>query len=159
MSEILRMFTTRTGTGTVRRIVVLWLCCSVVFPLQAGLGQDPPEDPGEPKEPKRESKVGKRLIREVAESPERDVMAEIMRLMTDAGRRLDIEFDPGGQTQALQRDIVERLDRAILTAAKQRRRGRQRASSSRDRRSRPDQPRGKEEDGCGAQSQADSESS
>ncbi len=82
------------------------------------------------------SKVGQRLIRQIAEGSDEDVMATVMRLMEDSGRRLDLDFDPGAETQAVQRDIVDRLDEAILTAAKQRRRSRQRGRPSGDRRTR-----------------------
>lgn len=82
------------------------------------------------------SKVGRRLIRQIAEGSDEDVMATVMRLMKDSGRRLDLDFDPGAETQAVQQDIVDRLDEAILAAAKQRRRSRQRSRPSGDRRTR-----------------------
>jgi len=88
------------------------------------------------KEDEPTSKVGKRLIRETAEGAGADVMDDIMRLMGDAGRLLEIQFDPGPGTQAMQKEIVDKLDDAIKTAAKQRRRSRQQAAPSGDKRTR-----------------------
>ncbi len=139
---------TRRAVGCAGRVTVLTVCWIVALPLPVAYTQDP--------EPKRESKVGKRLIREVTEGTESDIMDEIMRMMSDVGRRLDIEFDSGEETRAVQGEIVRRLNDAILLAAKQRRRSRQTASSS-DRRSRPDQARPKEKDA--GQQQPDAEAS
>jgi len=146
MNELNHEFRTRRTMGCARRLTVLTVCWTVLLPLTVAYTQEPPPDRVDKQEPKRESKVGKRLIREVTEDAEADMMDEIMQMMSDVGRRLDIEFDPGEETQAVQREVVERLNRAILLAAKQRRRSQQSASSSRDRRSRPDQARPEEKD-------------
>ncbi len=94
-----------------------------------------PKDVVSAKKERPKSKLGERLIREIAQGGDDDVMATVMRLMEDSGRRLDIDFDAGAETQAVQQEIVARLDEAILSAAKQRRRGRRRKQQSGDRRS------------------------
>ena len=48
-------------------------------------------------------------------------MATIVRLMTDASRKMEIEFDPGEETQALQGRIQAKLDEAIKVAASKQR--------------------------------------
>ncbi len=164
MNDLNHQFPTRLAMGCARRLTVLAVCWTFALPLHVAYTQEPAPDRVDKEEPKRKSKVGKRLIREVTEGAEADIMDEIMRMMSDVGRRLDIEFDSGEETRAVQRDIVERLNNAILLAAKQRRRSRQSASSSRDRRRRPDQARPREKDvgqqqpDTGASSRSDSAS-
>jgi len=158
MNERHPHFRTRHAAGGIRRLTVLTVCWAVALPLRAAYTQNPPPDRVDREEPKRESKVGQRLIREVAEGTESDIMDEIMRMMSDVERRLDIEFDSGAETRAVQDEIVKRLNNAILLAAKQRRRSQQSASSSRDRRSRPDQARTKEEEAGRQQAGADASS-
>jgi len=135
------------------------MCWLTTCSWSTAYSQQPRSDQADKQEPKQESKVGERLVREVAEGVETDVMDEIMRMMSDAGRRLDIEFDPGTETRTIQREIVDRLNNAILLAAKQRRRSRQAASSSRDRRSRPDKPQPREAESDRRQSSAEASSS
>jgi len=100
---------------------------SIVVSLGAcGLGvqaQDPDGRPRASREDKDEE-LGERLIRE-AVGKEEDIMGKIVRLMTESARSLEVEFDPGTDTQALQEEIVDNLDDAIKTAAAQRRRTRQ----------------------------------
>jgi len=88
--------------------------------------------------PDRDDDLGERLIRKAVEDAEEDVMAEIIRLMTESSRRLEIEFDTADETQAVQRQIVSGLDEAIKTAAARvRRTSRDRPPSSGDVRRRP----------------------
>ena len=73
-------------------------------------------------------------------------MARIMRLMGEAARKLEIEFDVGAETRALQVRIVDGLDEAIKAAASQRRPSRRVQSPARsDKRRLP--PRKKRADG------------
>jgi len=126
------------GTTRARRT----LAAALLVIAGAALARGQETDAGGDEE-RRDSDVGERLIRDTAEGADADVMAQILRLMRDVGRLLEIEFDPGPETQAMQEKIVDRLDDAIMTAAKQRRRARQRAAPSGDRRSRPEQSEGR----------------
>ncbi len=72
-------------------------------------------------EPKDTDDLADRLIRRTAEGTDEDVMDLILRLMNESGRQLDIKFDPGMATQAVQSRILEKLDDAIKTAAMKRR--------------------------------------
>jgi len=65
-------------------------------------------------------------------------MATIVRLMTEASRKMEIEFDPGEETQALQGRIQGMLDEAIKAAAsKQRARKKSAVTTSPDKRQMP----------------------
>jgi len=133
-----------------RRLI---LCAAYCVPV-LGVGSVHGQDADQKEPPKRERDVGKRLIRDVAESADADLMAQIMRLMSDVQQRLDVEFDPGEGTRATQQEIVDRLNDAIQLAARQRRNSRQSAASSSDKRSRPDKARAKPKDRGSSQSQA-----
>ncbi len=63
-----------------------------------------------------------RLLRKSAGEEDEDVMDRIMRLMAEAGRRLELGFDPGDETQAVQARILKELDDAINEAASRQRR-------------------------------------
>lgn len=92
--------------------------------------------PGEPT--KKKDELGERLIRKVVTDGEEDIMATIVRLMTEASRKMEIEFDPGKETQALQDRIQEKLDDAIKAAAsKQRARKQSPAPTDPDKRRMP----------------------
>ena len=77
-----------------------------------------------------QSKLGERLIRDTATGADEDVMDELIRLMDRSARSLDVAFDAGNATQAVQRTIIERLDEAIRTAAAQRRPSRSKPQSA-----------------------------
>lgn len=87
-------------------------------------------------EKQKTKKLGQRLIRQIAGDDSEDIMNTIVRGMKQAARRLDLDFDPGEETQTLQQRIVDQLDQAIKTAAAQRRpiRRSQRSTSSDKRR-------------------------
>lgn len=87
-------------------------------------------------EKQKTKKLGQRLIRQIAGDDSEDIMDTIIRGMKQAARRLDLDFDPGEETQKLQQRIVNQLDEAIKTAAAQRRLSRrsQRSASSDKRR-------------------------
>lgn len=92
-------------------------------------GQDEPPD-----------RLGERLIRKAVTDTDEDMMTELLRLMSNAARRLSVEFDPGTTTQREQEQIIQRLDEAIQQAAANRRQQNQPTSSSSDKR-RMQQPR------------------
>ena len=87
-------------------------------------------------EKQKTKKLGQRLIRQISDDDSEDIMDTIIRGMKQAARRLDLDFDPGEETQMLQQRIVDQLDEAIKTAAAQRRLSRrsQRSASSDKRR-------------------------
>lgn len=107
------------------RLALLGSCAAVLLVHGAALRAD--EDPPQREQ---EDKLGERLIRESVGGSE-DIMQEIVRLMGESARQLDIKFDAGGETQSVQAEIVDNLDEAIKYAAAQRRLARQ--SSSRQR--------------------------
>jgi hypothetical protein len=66
-------------------------------------------------------KLGQRLIRQNTGDQSDDIMDKIMRGMKQAAQRLDMDFDPGEETQQLQQQVVNQLNEAIKTAAARRR--------------------------------------
>ena len=81
-----------------------------------------------------EEDLSERLLRRATGRGDGDFMDGIMRLMADAREQLDREFDPGKQTQALQQEIVKRLDEAISAAQQQTRRSSGKSTSRSDKR-------------------------
>lgn len=120
---------TRNALGTCLAAV---LVTSVPMAARA---QDRPS-PSQPKEKAKDKDLGERLVRKAVTDSDEDVMDAVIRLMNLASRKLEIEFDAGDETQAVQRRITERLGEAIKIAAAQRRpiRSRQRAASGDKRR-------------------------
>jgi len=102
------------------------------------LGQEtPPEPRPEP------SDLGERLIRKAVTAADEDLMEAIMRLMGQAAEKLDVEFDPGPDTQHLQEQVVTKLDEAISAAAAQTRAQKKSSKSSKsDKRNSPPSERG-----------------
>lgn len=98
------------------------IICAYVTAVPAA-GQRSPE-------PQPPDKLGEKLIREARGETERDVMDAVTRLMEGVSRRLQVDFDTGEKTRAMQADILEKLDEAIKTAAAQRRPRRSRSQSS-----------------------------
>jgi hypothetical protein len=72
----------------------------------------------------KERELAERLLREATGERE-DLMATIVRLMDESTRKLQLQFDPGDETQVVQTKIVDQLDKAIEAAAAQRRPQRQ----------------------------------
>jgi hypothetical protein len=65
-------------------------------------------------------------------------MTNILEMMQDSSRRLEIDFDPGRETQTVQAGIVEQLDEVIKVAASRRRpRSRPMQSGKSDKRRKP----------------------
>ena len=90
--------------------------------------QEPAPGPPQPEGPKQDEQLGERLIRDAASGGGEDPMENMLRLMDDAARNLEIEFDAGPQTQTVQARILDELDRAIKLAAAHRRSARARSS-------------------------------
>lgn len=112
----------------------------------------------DPDDDTRDRKMGERLVRQARTDAEEDVMDQLMRLMQMAGRRLDENFDPGEKTQALQQDILNRLDSAIAEAAAQRSSGKRvkmKARGERRRMGQPDADRAQSGQKTGATADAD----
>lgn len=82
--------------------------------------QEPPKV-GPPGARTPDEELGQRLIRRALDTPEDDLMAAIIRLMHEAARRLEVEFDAGEPTQVLQQRVMDQLDDAIKEAAARRR--------------------------------------
>ena len=96
----------------------------------SAFAQDVPPKPDRPS--KEADKLAERLLGGGSESG--DVMDRILALMRQSGRRLDIDFDPGIATQAVQSRILEELDSAVKAAAQKRRRSKSESTSSADKR-------------------------
>ena len=78
------------------------------------------QEPAPPAEPQPEaSDLGRKLVRKAVAESDEDIMEQIMRLMGESSRRLDVRFDAGDETQALQQQAIEKLDEAIKEAASQ----------------------------------------
>ena len=123
----------RAGRGALASIITLLFAA-------ATWGQKPP--PTTPKDVESE-KLGDRLVRRAASQTDEDIMATVLRLMDEAARKLEIEFDAGEETQALQTSIIERLDEAIRMAASQRRTSRRgRSDWTGEKRKMPSRPNG-----------------
>ena len=73
------------------------------------------------KEEKQSDDLAGKLMRKALNDSDEDLMDGIMRLMGDVARKLQINFDPGDQTQTVQREISGKLDEAIKVAASRRR--------------------------------------
>lgn len=73
--------------------------------------QAPTEPPPKPDE------LREKLIRKVVTGADEDLMDAVMRLMGDAAKKLELEFDPGPETQQTQEAIVAKLDEAISASA------------------------------------------
>jgi hypothetical protein len=98
-------------------LTTLWLIAPATVHAQSQRNTDDKKQ--------KTKKLGQRLIRQIAGDDSDDIMDTIIRGMNQAARRLDLDFDPGEETQRLQQRIVDQLDEAIKTAAAQRRPSRQ----------------------------------
>ena len=129
-------------TGIIRVQPILRLGCALVLTWATtvcALAQTPPRTDPKPKD----KDLAKRLMRKAVAFDEEDVMEAVIRLMKQAVRKLEIEFDAGDDTQAVQRHITSRLDEAIKIAAAQRRPTRSRGKSAiGDKRHMPAGPKG-----------------
>lgn len=114
-----------------RRLPGRLVLLGALIPLSTLFGQD--SAPPKPEEDKNRE-LAETLIRKATTGTDEDLMDSIIRLMDSSARRLEIDFDAGDETQALQGQIVDRLDEAIKIAASQRRPQRSRRPSGDKRR-------------------------
>ena len=102
---------------------------TVVSVARGALPIEQPEATQDASDSQRTSrKSAERLIRESIRGDEEDVMDRLTRRMAEAADQLQLKFDTGPQTQALQQAILEDFEEAIETAAAQRRAMRRRPS-------------------------------
>lgn len=130
----------------------------VVIPAPA---DQPESKPGKPAQPAAaQDDLGQRLIRKTLAESEEDVMDRAIRLMDESSQRLEIDFDPGDSTQALQKKIVLELDDAIKAAASRLRQSKSPRSYSTDRRrmSQPQREEGSRPGGATSNSDAPDDS-
>jgi len=119
------------------KVVGVAFCLALVRPPPAAHAQDepPPEKPAPQKGDAALDDLGQKLVRKAIDESEEDVMSVMIRLMGESARRLELDFDCGEETQAVQRRVLEELDSAIKEAAARTRRNKsQDASSSSDKR-------------------------
>ena len=127
-----------SGRPTIRRAVdrlprvTVSLVCATLATAAFGSPLDTPED----KSKSDERKLARRLIRGTTADDE-DIMEKIIRLIAQTARRLEVDFDTGEETQALQLEVLKQLDDAVkLAAAQTRKSSGQQCSSKSDRRRR-----------------------
>ena len=88
----------------------------------ASLGATAPQEQQSSADEKKPDDLAARLIRKtVEESSSEDPMVEMMRAMSEIAQKLQVDFDPGEQTQTQQRHVSAKLDEAIKAAAARRR--------------------------------------
>lgn len=92
---------------------MLWIAAGVC----ARIGAQEPARPQEPDAKKEKEDLGERLIRKAVTDQDEDMMDVLIRLMDESATRLELEFDPGEQTQDVQGRIVRQLDEVIQQAA------------------------------------------
>ena len=141
-------FRHESGEPTIRRVVDKLRRCTVPIlcaTLATAAFGSPPGTP-EDKAKSDERKLGRRLIRG-ATADDEDIMEKIIRLMDQTARRLEVDFDAGEETQALQLEVLKQLDDAVKLAAAQTRKssGQQRSSES-DRRRRQEKDKKRDSD-------------
>ncbi len=131
----------RRGCGLDRRVGGAVLCILFALGFHASdlaVAQDPPPKVDPPNAQTPDDELGKRLIRRALDIPDDDLMAAIIRLMHEAAQRLEVEFDAGEPTQALQQRVMDQLDDAIKEAAARRRKSNpENPGSQSDKRQRP----------------------
>lgn len=112
-------------TGSMKSCAV-WVVMIGAQALCAPPGKQEPA----PVKTREQSDLADRLLRKAKSSSEEGVMESALRLMRAASRRIEVEFDAGEVTMAMQAEIVAKLDEAIERAAKQRRPRRRSSSRS-----------------------------
>ena len=112
------------------RNFVFWAALSGA--ASALFAEPPPNKP--PRDP---DDLSGRLIRKATTDSDEDLMDGIVRLMTEAAKKVEMEFDPGPDTQTLQKTIHDKLDEAVKLAASKQRTKRQTPSAESDRRRMP----------------------
>ncbi len=118
------------GIGSpVRAVCCAAICC--LWLVAPAMGQEPGE---------KEKKLGERLVRKAINDADEGIMAGLIRMMDEVSGRLDLEFDTGEQTQAIQKQIMEKLDEAIKQAAQQKGSGKRQKRQQSDKRKKKDAP-------------------
>lgn len=114
---------------------VVW----IVLPASLAQEEAAKEKPTPAKGDAALDELGQKLMRKVIDDSPEDVMAAMIRLMGESARRLEVDFDAGEETQAVQRRVLEELDSAIKEAASRRRRSapQDQSSASADKRRKP----------------------
>lgn len=88
----------------------------------ASLGTRLPDEERPAKVESKPDELAAKLIRNtVNQSTSEDPMVAMIHEMSEVAEKLQVNFDPGEQTQAQQRQVSERLDEAIKAAAARRR--------------------------------------
>lgn len=100
--------------------VLIAVLASAFFCSAPTIAQEPPQASAEDQDKEKEE-LGEKLIRKATSDSDDDLMSEVIRLMNESARRLEIKYDPGEETQAVQSTIMDRLEEAIKIAAAQRR--------------------------------------
>ena len=103
----------RLGRGPGRAVVVMISAALGVTAFGSVLHTPEKKDKNE------ERKLGRKLIRGTTTDADEDIMEKIIRLMDQTARRLEVGFDSGEKTQALQQEVLKQLDNAIKLAAAQ----------------------------------------
>ena len=122
-----RMANGQRRPQVIRSFVIRYSLLCILLLCAGASGQDNVSEPARSNTTKgdldkEEKKLGERLVRKALAQGDDDIMSGLIRLMNEASRELDIEFNPGAFAQALQKQIMDGLDDAIKTAAAQRRR-------------------------------------
>lgn len=107
------------GHRPLRTRVVAACLLATAYLLPAGVHGEEPKKAPDVKE--RDNDLSRRLVDKATNDRREDRMATILRLMGETAKQLEIEFDPGEQTQMLQARVLEQLDLAIKQAGRQRR--------------------------------------
>jgi hypothetical protein len=140
-----------SGSTIIRALLFTAAICagSLAAPLQP-----------EPARPPVDDKLGEKLLKKSEGAENEDIMQQILKLMQNVAREIQLDFDTGNETQAMQRRIVAQLDEAIQIAAAQRRAGRTSSVAGTDKRrmSKPKPQKRPEKTGDQAQTGESSES-
>lgn len=129
-----------------------------------GIASSTPPEESDSRETQRDAdaerrKVGEKLVRKALEGGDEDIMSALIRLMNESARKLQVEFDAGPDTRAVQEEVMEKLDHAIKIAAAQRRKGKpkprpQEEADKRRMEQKAERQKSKEDEGGSAQAEA-----
>ena len=112
----------RSAPGAVLAVLIPLVVTQPVLSVQS--------EPRTSESRQTEEDLSRRLIRKAMSQSDEDLMDGILRLMSEAQRKLEVEFDAGEETRAMQAEIADKLDKAIEAAARQRRPRRRTPSES-----------------------------
>jgi hypothetical protein len=130
---------------------LVWIVTLTVTAAARGQATPTPAPSGDPPPATTNDKEARELAERLLKGEskeETEVMARVVALMVESRRRLHQAFDPGPETQAVQREILKNIDDAIETALRQRSKSAQRSSAADPRRMPdPDEAQKKPEEG------------